>query len=47
MLALWGHEMRKERVIKVGWPTLKVLYIMSVGVRVDPSLFIFKARGMG
>ena len=31
---------RKERVIKVGWPTLKVLFVMSVGVRVGPSLYL-------
>ena len=30
----------KREVIKVGWPTVKVLYIMSVGVLVGPSLFL-------
>ena len=38
----------KERVIKVGWPTLKVLFVMSVGVRVAPlfvELPVYKGYG--
>ena len=37
----------KRGAIKVGWPSWEVLYIMSDGVQVGPSLFIFKAMGMG
>ena len=37
----------KREVIKVGWPTVKVLYIMSVGVLVGPSLFKLEKQGMG
>jgi hypothetical protein len=37
------HSLR--RVIKVGWLTVKVLYRMSVRVRVDPFLTIKNKEG--